>query len=71
LDRRLRTGWDVFIEYAADAPQHGGSSQLLHLGTTYQPSPHHQLDLHAGFGLTQAAPHSFVGFGYSYLCFAD
>jgi hypothetical protein len=68
LDRQLRAGWDIFVEYAADVPQHGGSRQLLHLGTTYKPSPNHQLDLHVGFGLTSAAPTSFVGLGYSYLC---
>jgi hypothetical protein len=71
LDRQLRAGWDVFIEYAADVPEHGGSRQLLHIGTTYEPSPHHQIDLHAGFGLTEATPRSFVGLGYSFLCFAD
>ena len=71
FDRQLDAGWDVFTEYAADVPRHGGSRQLLHLGTTYRPSPHHQLDLHAGFGLTKAAPASLVGLGYSYLCFAN
>ena len=71
VDRQLGAGWDVFVEYAADVPQHGGSRQLAHLGTTYRPSPHHQIDLHAGFGLTPAAPTSFVGLGYSYLCCAD
>jgi len=68
LDRQLRAGWDIFFEYAADVPQHGGSRQILHLGTTYLLSPRHQLDLHVGFGLTPAAPTSFVGVGYSYLC---
>ena len=71
FDRQLPAGWDTFIEYAADVPRRGGSRQLLHLGTTYKPSPHHQLDLHAGFGLTKAAPASLVGLGYSYLCFAN
>jgi hypothetical protein len=68
LDRQLPAGWDVFVEYAADVPQHGGSRQVLHLGTTYLLSARHQLDLHVGFGLTSAAPSSFVGLGYSYLC---
>jgi outer membrane putative beta-barrel porin/alpha-amylase len=67
FDRQLRSGWDIFMEYAADVPQHGGSRQVLQLGTTYKPSPHHQIDLHAGFGLTQAAPAGFAGIGYSYL----
>jgi outer membrane putative beta-barrel porin/alpha-amylase len=67
-DRYLRARWDIFIEYAAAVPQHGGSRELLHLGTTYKPSPYQQIDLHAGVGLTHAAPASFVGVGYSYLC---
>jgi Putative MetA-pathway of phenol degradation len=67
-DRQLRARWDIFIEYAADVAQHGGPRELLHLGTTYKPSPHQQIDLHAGVGLTHAAPTSFVGVGYSYLC---
>ena len=71
FDRQLHGRWDIFTEYAADVPQRGGSRQLLHVGTTYKPSPHHQLDLHAGFGLTKAAPASLVGLGYSYLCFAN
>jgi hypothetical protein len=71
FDRQLRGGWDVFTEYAADVPQRGGSRQVLHLGTTYKPSPHHQIDLHAGFGLTHAAPAGFVGLGYSYLRLAN
>jgi len=71
FDRQLDAGWDIFTEYAANVPRHGGSRQLLHLGTTYKPSPHQQIDLHAGFGLTKAAPASLVGLGYSYLCFAN
>lgn len=70
LDRQLPARWDVFVEYAADVPRHGGTRQLLHFGTTYKPLPHHQIDLHAGFGLTPAAPTSFVGVGYSYLYLA-
>ncbi len=70
FDRQLGTGWDVFIEYAADVPQHGGSRELLHVGTAYKPSPDQQIDFHAGFGLTQATPTSFLGVGYSYLYLA-
>jgi Putative MetA-pathway of phenol degradation len=71
FDRQLDAGWDIFTEYAADVPRRGGSRQLLNLGTTYKPSSHHQIDLHAGFGLTKAAPACLVGLGYSYLCFAN
>jgi hypothetical protein len=67
LDRHLRAPWDAFIEYAADIPQHGGSRQLLHVGTAYKLAAHHQLDFHPGAGLTHAAPRSFFGIGYSWL----
>lgn len=68
LDRQLSAPWDAFIEYAADIPQRGGSRQVLHVGTAYKLAPHHQLDFHAGLGLTHAAPRSFLGVGYSYFC---
>ena len=68
FDRQLRAPWDAFVEYAADIPQHGGSRQLLHVGTAYKLAPHHQIDFHAAVGLTHATPRSFVGVGYSYLC---
>jgi hypothetical protein len=68
LDRQLRAPWDAFIEYAADLPQHGGSRQLLHVGTAYKLAPHTQVDFHAAVGLTHAAPGSFIGVGYSFLC---
>jgi hypothetical protein len=67
LDRQLSAPWDAFIEYAADVPQQGGSRQLLHVGTAYKLAPHHQIDFHAGLGLSAAAPRGFVGVGYSYL----
>ena len=67
LDRQLTAPCDAFIEYAADFHQHGGSSQLLHVGTAYKLTAHQQVDFHAAVGLTQAAPRSFVGIGYSFL----
>jgi hypothetical protein len=67
IDRQLTPLWDAFIEYAGDFPQRGGSNQLLHVGTAYKLSPHHQIDLHAAVGLSPAAPRSFVGIGYSFL----
>jgi hypothetical protein len=63
LDRQLTTPCDAFIEYAADFPQRGGSSQLLHVGTAYKLAPRQQIDLHAAFGLSAAAPRSFIGVG--------
>jgi hypothetical protein len=67
LDRQLTTPWDAFVEYVGDFPQRGGSRQLLHVGTAYKLSAHQQIDLHAGIGLSDAAPRSFVGVGYSCL----
>lgn len=69
LDRQLTKPWDAFIEYAADFPQRGGSRRLLHVGTAYKLAARHQIDLHAAVGLSDAAPRSFVGIGYSFLCF--
>lgn len=67
LDRQLSAPWDAFIEYAGDFPQRGGSRQLLHMGSAYKLSAHQQLDVHAGFGLSAAAPRWFMGAGYSIL----
>lgn len=67
LDRQLTKPWDVFLEYAGDFPERGGSRNQLHLGTAYKLAPHHQLDFHVAVGLSPAAPHSYVGLGYSFL----
>jgi outer membrane putative beta-barrel porin/alpha-amylase len=67
LDRQLNARSDVFLELAVDSPQHGGSSQQLHAGTTYKLAPNQQIDLHAAAGLSRAAPRNYVGIGYSFL----
>jgi hypothetical protein len=67
IDRQLTAPWDAFLEYAADFPERGGSRQLLHVGTAYKLTPHQQIDLHAAVGLSDAAPRSYVGIGYSIL----
>jgi hypothetical protein len=66
FDRQLTKTWDAFIEYAGDFPQHGGPRHLLHIGTAFKPAPHHQLDLHVGWGLSSAAVDHFIGVGYSF-----
>jgi Putative MetA-pathway of phenol degradation len=71
VDRQLSAPCDVFIEYAGDFPQRGGSSQLLHIGTGYKLAARHQIDLHAAAGLSHAAPRSFIGVGYSFLLLGD
>jgi hypothetical protein len=67
IDRQLTKPWDAFIEYAGNFPQRGGSQQQLHFGTAYKLTPHQQLDFHVAVGLSSAAPHGYVGVGYSFL----
>jgi hypothetical protein len=66
-DRQLTKPWDAFIEWAGDFPDRSGNRQQIHLGTAYKLAPHHQIDFHFAFGLTNAAPKAYVGFGYSFL----
>jgi len=66
LDRQLTKTWDAFAEYAGDFPEEGGPRHLLHFGTAYKPTPHQQLDIHAGMGLFSAALDHFIGVGYSF-----
>jgi hypothetical protein len=68
MDRQLTKAWDAFIEYAGDFPESGGPRHLLHFGTAYKVHSHQQIDLHFGVGLSPAAPHHFIGVGYSF-CF--
>jgi outer membrane putative beta-barrel porin/alpha-amylase len=66
LDRQLTKPWDAFVEYAGDFPERGGPRHLIHIGTAYKPTPHQQLDLHFGVGLSSAAVDHFIGVGYSF-----
>ena len=66
MDRQLTKTWDAFVEYAGDFPEQGGPRHLVHFGTAYKPTPHHQLDLHIGLGLSSAAVDQFIGVGYSF-----
>jgi hypothetical protein len=66
IDRQLTKTWDAFIEYAGDFPEQGGPRHLLHFGTAYKPTPHQQLDLHVGVGLSSATVDHFIGVGYSF-----
>lgn len=65
FDRQLTAPMDTYIEYSGDFPQRGGPEHIVDFGTAYKPSPHQQLDLHCGFGLSSAAPSFMIGFGYS------
>lgn len=66
IDRQLTKTWDAFVEYAGDFPEQGRPRHLAHFGTAYKPTPHQQLDLHVGVGLSSAAVDHFIGVGYSF-----
>jgi hypothetical protein len=66
LDRQLTKPMDAFIEYAGDFPERGGPRHLLHFGAAYKITPHQQLDIHYGIGLSSAAIDHFIGIGYSF-----
>ena len=66
LEKEIAKPMDVFLEYAGDFPQAGGSRQIVHFGTAYRISPAQQVDCHFGFGVSHAAPTRFVGVGYSF-----
>jgi hypothetical protein len=66
IDRQLNKPCDAFVEYVGDFPQAGGPRHLLHVGTAFKVSAHHQFDLHAGVGLSRAALDHFIGVGYSF-----
>jgi len=66
IDRQLTKTCDAFVEYAGDFPEQGGPRHLLHFGAAFRPTPHQQLDLHVGVGLSRAAVDHFVGVGYSF-----
>jgi Putative MetA-pathway of phenol degradation len=66
LDRQLTKPWDVFAEYVGDFPERGGPRHLIHFGTSYKITPHQQIDVHGGAGLSSAAIDHFIGAGYSF-----
>jgi len=66
IDRQLTKTWDAFVEYAGDFAEQGGPRHLAHFGTAYKPTPHQQLDLHVGVGLSRATVDHFIGVGYSF-----
>jgi hypothetical protein len=65
VDRQLTSPWDAYVEYSGVFPERDDPQHLINFGTAYKPTPHQQLDLHCGFGLSSAAPDFSIGFGYS------
>jgi outer membrane putative beta-barrel porin/alpha-amylase len=63
--RELRPGLSTFVEWVADVPDHGASSQFLHHGYTLAIYPDGQVDAHIGLGVSEAAPDFSVGVGFT------
>jgi hypothetical protein len=66
FDRQLTAPWDAYVEYSGEFPRRGGPQHILDFGAAYKLSPHQQLDVHCGFGLSAAAPGHSIGVGYSF-----
>jgi hypothetical protein len=66
VERQVGPRADVFIEYFADSPQHGTTSQAINSGGAYRLTSTQQIDFHAGFGLNRESPDYFFGLGYSF-----
>jgi len=65
LERDLGDAADVFVEYVGDYPRHQTASQVMNLGGAWRFTRLQQIDFHAGFGFSPAAPKSYLGLGYS------
>jgi Putative MetA-pathway of phenol degradation len=66
LERELGLRCDVFVEYVGDYRSQEQSSQIIDVGGGWHVTPNQQLDFHIGAGLSSAAPHHYVGVGYSF-----
>jgi hypothetical protein len=66
VERQIGSRADFFVEYVADHPRRGVSSQVLDSGGAYRITRTQQIDIHAGFGLNRAAPDYLFGLGYSF-----
>lgn len=64
MDLTEKTGW--FIEYAGAFDRQASPGHILHTGLLHKIKPNLQVDLHFGFGLSHAAPRSFIGAGIAY-----
>lgn len=66
VERQLGSRADFFVEYVADRPRRGASSQIFDCGGAYRNTPTQQIDFRVGFGLNRAAPDYAFGVGYSF-----
>ena len=65
MDRQLTKTIDGWVEYAGIIAQRGGTQNIADFGLGYHPTPHQQIDVRYGRGMSAAAPDYFVGAGYS------
>jgi hypothetical protein len=65
-EKKLGNQTEAFVEYVADVPEAGATSQLINSGLAYRITPTQQIDFHVAFGLNRAAPDFIVGVGYSF-----
>jgi hypothetical protein len=65
FDRQITAPLDAWMEYSGSFPERGGPAHILNLGASLKPTPHQQIDFHASFGLSAAAPDYSAGLGYS------
>lgn len=56
----------AFAEIRADAPEIGDERYLAHFGVLRSLNDRLQVDIHGGFGLSDSAPDTFLGFGVAY-----
>ncbi len=66
VERQVGSRADFFLEYVADRPRRGPSSQIVNSGGAYRITPTQQIDIRAGVGLNRAAPDYLFGLGYSF-----
>ena len=57
--------WSTFFEITVEFSEESSAPLIVHHGYTILLGALHQLDLHAGLGLSDAAPDFFAGGGFS------
>jgi hypothetical protein len=65
VERQVGPRADFFLEYVADRPRRGASTQIVDSGGAYRTTLTQQVDFRLGIGLNRAAPEHLFGVGYS------
>jgi hypothetical protein len=66
IERQVGSRADFFVEYVADHPRRGLTSQVFDSGGAFRITPTQQVDVRVGVGLNRAAPDFLFGLGYSF-----